>query len=42
MSNYTIVGQPVRRVDGFEKVSGLIHYGVGEPTAVPEAVRTIA
>jgi CO/xanthine dehydrogenase Mo-binding subunit len=28
MKTYTIIGQPVRRVDGFEKVSGLIRYGV--------------
>jgi CO/xanthine dehydrogenase Mo-binding subunit len=28
MSNHTIVGQPVRRIDGYEKVSGLIKYGV--------------
>ena len=28
MKTYTIIGQPVRRVDGFEKASGLIRYGV--------------
>ncbi len=28
MGNYKIVGQPVRRVDAFEKVTGTIKYGI--------------
>jgi len=32
MSSYTIVGQSVRRIDGYEKVSGRIRYGVDMST----------